>query len=1354
VPGLRVFLSHASADLDTAVRVHGWLTAAGHEVFLDRHRRDGVRVGDAWEARLHEELRGADAVVCIVTAAYRTSTWCTAEVAVARSRGSLLLPMRAEPDVTHPLLTALQYADLATDPTGAREHLLATLRRLVATGGRGWLDERSPFPGLRAFEPEDRLAFFGRDRDVERLAEALRSTGGRAARSALVVVGPSGCGKSSTVRAGLVPMMAAEGGWVVLPPLVPGVDPVEALVMAMVVAARQAGVHWTAEDLRTTIDGEGLTHRAHDLLLAGAGPPGRHLLVVVDQFEELLTLTPAAQRERFAALLTPALAGPVRLVATLRPEFLGPVLADPVLAQLNPSIEPLVPLGRDALRLVVEGPARLWGITVPDELVARLVDDTGAGEALPLLAFTLARLTEHAARGDTIPLAAYEDLGGVAGALTSQADAACADATAATGATRDEILAVLLMLVTVDAQGRPTGRPRQLDGTAAAVAGAFVERRLLVTATDGDGRVTTGVAHETFLSTWPPLREAIAQAATALRARGGVEEAARDWDGRDRPTDRLWEKGRLAAAFADVGARVVPAPRPAASPTAPARPAWLPRRSRVLVADRVALDPLSREFLHASLRRDRFLRSRLVAVLTALLVATGSLAAVAVSRGARLDRELTVATAQLLASAATARAVDDPAFATKLALAAWHADPGGPAARDALADQYVAMQSVQRVQQNLPIPPVLGFGVMDREGRTAVAVHDDGATVVTDLLGPAPATWRVPGVPVEARFTVGGDGRWLAALGEDGLPVVWDVPGRAGPYAVDTGGSTLASPPVLGFARDGRVLLGAVTGPGGRSAVAAWDVTTRARVPVSAALVEQQPIVGLWGTSDPDLVVVRTTTGGPDGADRIVTRSLRDGSVRHVLSERRAGDPAAEVVRSGRGVATCLEGPEVGRYAVVVTATDTGAETARVPLRRVCGGELPLVTGDRNHLAEAIGPVDSPYQVIRVVDLGTGAAVEAVVPRGRFDNPTRADPTMTVLTPPSGPPAVLVRRATSLLALGTTPDPLDPVSDAGQAYASADGRDVVVDRPESVLVRDVVSGEEQGRLGPLRGGDGDLVVVGVEDEVQMVTRAAGRWTISTYSLPALTGRESYPVPVPADADPGSTTVNAVSDGDRMVAVADGLLTVWDRNTRQQVGGSVTVGEGPEEQRAFRDAMVKLRPGRPDQVVIAAPGRPVVIYSLADRRILARLPVPSATNAMVVDDSGRRLAVRTTERTVELWDIDSGRRATGPLFAPDASTLVGFSGDGYLVTANRTTDALQWWDVDRGALSGTVRLGGRLADPRDRADPLFLSTFDGMPGQLPLAAQVWADRLCAVVGPYTEAELRALPVGAQDRRPCP
>jgi hypothetical protein len=129
--------------------VHRWLVDDGHEVFLDRDLYDGIRVGDQWEQRLHERLRWADAMVCLLTSAYVSSTWCTAEVSIAQSRGSRLLPIQAEPGECHPLLKAVQHLDLTGDGVMARAKLAAILRRLDAAGGAGWPDNRSPFPGLR-----------------------------------------------------------------------------------------------------------------------------------------------------------------------------------------------------------------------------------------------------------------------------------------------------------------------------------------------------------------------------------------------------------------------------------------------------------------------------------------------------------------------------------------------------------------------------------------------------------------------------------------------------------------------------------------------------------------------------------------------------------------------------------------------------------------------------------------------------------------------------------------------------------------------------------------------------------------------------------------------------------------------------------------------------------------------------------------------------------------------------------------------------------------------------------------------------------------------------------------------------
>jgi len=282
----RVFVSYASVDRECAGLLHRWLVAEGHGVFLDQDLRDGIVVGEEWERRLHERLRWADAVVCVVTSAFLVSTWCTYEVACARSRGGQLLPVRAESGVVHPLLTSAQYADLTGDPGVARAALVAALRRVDVGGGFGWPDGRSPFLGLRVLDVEDHRVFFGRDGEVQRLVALVRSPVERAEGAVLLVVGPSGCGKSSLVRAGLVHVMADEPSWWTLAPMLPGADPVAALARELTVAAQLLGLDWTVAGVRHRLDDAGLTGLADELLLAARA---RRLLVVVDQCEELLT---------------------------------------------------------------------------------------------------------------------------------------------------------------------------------------------------------------------------------------------------------------------------------------------------------------------------------------------------------------------------------------------------------------------------------------------------------------------------------------------------------------------------------------------------------------------------------------------------------------------------------------------------------------------------------------------------------------------------------------------------------------------------------------------------------------------------------------------------------------------------------------------------------------------------------------------------------------------------------------------------------------------------------------------------------------------------------------------------------
>ncbi len=582
----RVFVSHSSQDRECAGQLHQWLNAEGHEVFLAWDLRDGIPVGDGWEQRLHERLRWADAVVCVVPSAAVASPWCSAEIGIALSRGSRLLPVRAEPYVDHPLLGTMQYADLTVDPSAARAALIEALRRIDAGGGWGWPDDQSPFPGLRPFDIGDHRVFFGRTDETRQIGELLRSPVEQAKAAMLLVVGPSGCGKSSLVRAGLIPAMAGEPGWLILSPIFPGADPVRALARELAAVARRISWDWKVEEVHHRRDERGLDGLADELLLASPGGPSRRLLIVVDQIEELLTQTAPAQRGRFVQLLRPALAGPVQVVGTLRSDFIDQLLADSHLADLATTIYCIRSLHREALRMVIQGPARLAGIAVSDDLVARVVADTDTGEALSLLAHTLSQLAYGVQRREQLAAERYDQLGGVQGALIRRADAALAEAVHTGSCSRKQVIAGLLRLVTVDHEGRPTrcriNRSDLPDSVAAALE-YFVRHRLLVTETT-EGSVILGVAHDALLSAWSPLAQEIAAKVSALRARWAVEQAATEWNDRGRSPEWLWDGRQLGRAVAATGAHV---------------------EDRDLVTDHVGLSSMGRIFLYTSLSRNR-----------------------------------------------------------------------------------------------------------------------------------------------------------------------------------------------------------------------------------------------------------------------------------------------------------------------------------------------------------------------------------------------------------------------------------------------------------------------------------------------------------------------------------------------------------------------------------------------------------------------------------------------------------------------------------------------------------------------------------------------------------------------------
>ncbi|MGH8886638.1 MAG: AAA family ATPase [Egibacteraceae bacterium] len=406
---------------------------------------------------------------------------------------------------------------------GARVWLYMMER--AASPKRVWTATRPPYPGLEAFTEQDAGVFFGREAESKQLFARLHPILPEQAHRFVAVIGPSGAGKSSLVQAGLLPRLAQQRSrWVVVPPLVPGTQPTNSLARSLAAALPGTQVDALAAELAGD---PGALVRCVEQLRTAAG--GRTVLLVVDQAEELVTRAGEQERAGFLALLRAALGKDRGLwvVATLRSEFLTGFLTSGFSDLFrNPVV--IGALDRAALFQAIEGPAAQADLTFTFGVVNALVDDTGGGDALPLLAYTLRELYLRVGSGGTVTAEDYRRLGGVAGALSQQADKVTVELQAADVSA--PVLATLLKFVAID-EAEPTRRRVRrstLTDAECGVVDAFVAARLLTSDAEGDDAVIE-VAHEALFRQWPPLRQEIKARADELRQRAELERWAQDW---------------------------------------------------------------------------------------------------------------------------------------------------------------------------------------------------------------------------------------------------------------------------------------------------------------------------------------------------------------------------------------------------------------------------------------------------------------------------------------------------------------------------------------------------------------------------------------------------------------------------------------------------------------------------------------------------------------------------------------------------------------------------------------------------------------------------------------------------------
>ncbi|RKT86157.1 WD40 repeat [Saccharopolyspora antimicrobica] len=414
----------------------------------------------------------------------------------------------------------------------------------------------NPYPGLQSFGPGHERVFFGRDRAVRELHERLEVPGGAPEDRFLLVAGPSGSGKSSLVNAGLAGLLRRRNWWL-SDPVAPGRDPFGALVHVFQGELPKAEGDALVRDLRVEAqralerlwrtDEPRSTHpEVLNALLGEAVRLNRPAVLLLDQFEELVTQVDARTRQEFMALLHAALADHRRLhvVATMRAEFIGVFLPEPS-GELLRDPYVVTRLNRAELRQIITGPARKAGVEIEPEAVAAMVDDaTEAGaDVLPLLAYLLHNLYEDYGGDGRITLQEYVESGRVAEAISSTAGKVLARLSRQYG--EAQVMRTLLRFVSfaahTDEPTRNSVRLDDLDDEEKHVVEEFLEARLLVDDSDGH----RDLAHEALLRQWEPLRDCLDQQRPLLRKRTTFQQRAREWDQSGRRGDLLLPESQV-----------------------------------------------------------------------------------------------------------------------------------------------------------------------------------------------------------------------------------------------------------------------------------------------------------------------------------------------------------------------------------------------------------------------------------------------------------------------------------------------------------------------------------------------------------------------------------------------------------------------------------------------------------------------------------------------------------------------------------------------------------------------------------------------------------------------------------------
>ncbi|MER7213078.1 hypothetical protein ABT340_38950 [Streptosporangium sp. NPDC000239] len=1159
-----------------------------------------------------------------------------------------------------------------------------------------------PYQGLAPFGPAQATVFHGRGQAVSRLVAMVNGGG------LVVVTGASGVGKSSLLHAGLLPTLTAPSPHHDLDDahqitFTPGTTPLRRLARELAVpcGADSGAVlgelredpaqaaDWTRQMLSAVM----IRRRQQ----GGNGEGPRKVVMVVDQFEELFTLSAEGPAERAAfvdALHSIATGGSGVVVVAVRGDFVVEhCAAHSALARaLEERMFVLEPMREAELLRAITGPAAAAGLEVEKDLAEQVVRELAGhlrapedvGTALPLLSMAMVRIWENR-DGDRLTRQGYDRSGGVASAVQDAAERVYGRL----DPEQQEISRrVIMALVLLNDDGHVVRRRLSVDELTVLcaerpeavreVVTAFTEDRLMVTTE------TVELAHDVLTTAWSRLRGWLDDDRVDRILHGKIEKAAAEWDAKERESSFLYHGAQLEHAG-----------------TAGARWRADPRRG-------LRLTSVAEEFLRAgtaaAARNRRLWRTVLVGlgVLGVGLVGVSvflvfSNQEVGRQRDAVQQRSNEIMSRQVAAHSETLSA--DPVTSARLAVAAWAIAPTD----EARAGLVAVLSRPERAV------------LAGRAGAVeSAAFSPDGSRLATAETGGAvrlwdTATYRRLGSPMTGHegavrsVAFSPDGTRLATAGSDGTTRVWDLTTHEQLGAPMKGHDDEIRS--VAFSPDGSRLVTT----GGKTHM--WDLTTRERVGVpmagtwSAAFspdgsrlvtADDDGAVHLWDTRTHARIgapmkghdgVVWSVAFSPDGS-RVASAGI-DGTVRiwDTASREQVGSPMTGHKGAVRSVAFSPDGAQLA------TVGDDG--TARVwdpATRRQIGAPM---SSHQHPSSVAFSPdgarlATSGNDGVRLWDVTVHRQVG--VPMGRLDGSVRKavfSPDRTRLFTTGGDGAAQLWDLATRRPLG---DPLaGHVGELFSVALSPDGtRLATAGGDGTVRLWDVINHRRLGE--PLVGHTGPVESVAFSPDGSRLATTGDDGTARLWDLAAY---RQLGKPVSEGQGPLFSAVFS-PDGSRLaVAGSDGAVRVWDPETRRQLSDPFVGHKGPVFSIAFDPSGSRLASAGGDGTAR--------LWEVATHRQI-RAPLtghegPVQTVAFSPD--GTRLATAGGDGTARLWEVATHRQIGDSLTAHEGPVYsAAFSSDGSrLVTTGMT---VRIWDVELpDELAGAVcAVAGRPFDQRE------------------------------------------------------